>query len=465
MCGEQEVHDVTHKFRGKLHVCRILYLLGKDQSEVCQRLADVNMRLRDCLYLAGTVAAQGCLYPMCPPFEGVTSCNINGTIGTTPQDFSIIGPPLQAVHESVQAPTGLAVDNDLNIYLTYPRNSGATKDNVVIATNFTGEEPWPSSGIQNCSAGQNASTCFINVQNVVLDSQGVMWVVDSGIPYTTPGGMSVSGGSKIMSFNISTKELIRTYPIPDQLLANGMNANDVRINNTVGSGGFAFITDESKYGSILAIDLNTGGVVRRLFNTSVVRADEGYVGSYDGQPVYSWNMTKKSFINTGSDGIALQSGNVYWGVLASRRFYYVPQEIMANFSATDEEVLAAVVYPGQLGSEQAGFTADDKGRLYLTASEQNAIYYVDTLQSQVTQEVNGVAPGGSGLVAPENYVVKTFVRSGLIQHADSAAILDNYMYFCTNQLELSPSRQYMNVDARRGPFRSYRVYVGAGPAV
>ena len=403
--------------------------------------------------LALTAAAQSCP----PVISG------NGSIGVCPQDFSIIGPPLEAVHESEQAPTGLAVDNDLNIYLTYPRNFGYTPNNVVLATSYTGEEPWPSAAIQNCAPGQNASTCFINVQNVVLDSIGQMWAQDSGIPVNATS--AVPYGSKIMSFNLTTKALIRSYPIPEALYFDGMNANDLRINNTLGTAGFAFLTDESTSGSLLAIDLDTGGAVRRLYNTSVVRADDKYVGSYNGEPYYGWNGTKKSFLTTGSDGIALQSGSVYWGVLASRRFYYVPQSIMANFSASDEEVLAAVVFPGQLGSEQAGFTADDKGRLYMTASEQNAIYYVDTLQSQVTEEVNGVPPGGSGLVSAANYVVKTLVRSALIQHADSAAILDGYLYFCTNQLELSPSRQYLNKDNRRGPFKSYRVYIGAGPAV
>lgn len=58
--------------------------------------------------------------------------------------------------------------------------------------------------------------------------------------------MAVSEGSKILAFNISMKALIRRYPIPDELLANGINANDVRINNTVRSGGFAFITNESR---------------------------------------------------------------------------------------------------------------------------------------------------------------------------------------------------------------------------
>ncbi|KAF2237151.1 hypothetical protein EV356DRAFT_496693 [Viridothelium virens] len=415
--------------------------------------------------LTAATAAQDCLFPVCPPYQGA-SCEDNSTVPySSPDSFTIIGPPLQAVHQSVQPPTGLALDNAKNLYLTYPRNTGLTPSQVTIAKSFTDEEPWPNADIQNCTAGQDPSTCFINVQNVVLDSQNVMWAIDSGINYTNPN-MAIPGGAKIMAFNLSTNaSLIRTYTIPTALLANGTNANDVRINNTLGTGGFAFLTDESKGGGILACNLTDGTWTKRLYNTSVVMADPGYVGSYDGQPVYSWNGTTKSFINTGSDGIALQSGNVYWGVLASRRFYYVPQSVMADFSLSDQEVLNAVVFPGQLGSEQAGLTADDKGRLYITGSEQNAIYYVDTLQQYVNETVNGTPPGGSGLVEPDNYVVKTLVRSGLIQHADSAAILDGCLYFCTNQLEYSPSRQYNNTDKRKGPFGSYRLYIGAGPAV
>lgn len=95
---------------------------------------------------------------------------------------------------------------------------------------------------------------------------------------------------------------------------------------------------------------------------------------------------------------------------------------MADFSLSDEEVLAAVQDPGQCATEQAGLTADDKGRVYILASEQNAIYYVDTQQSQVTMTVNGVPPGGEGLVPAERYVVHTLVRSGLIQHGKSRHI-------------------------------------------
>jgi hypothetical protein len=388
----------------------------------------------------------------------------NGTLGICPQDFTIIGPALEPVHESAQAPTGFAVDPSLNIYLTYPRNSGPTPNNVVIATSFTNEAPWPNATIQNCTATQDPSTCFINVQNVVLDSVNQLWIVDSGI---FPGNKSATpGGAKIMSFDLSGAHL-RTYVIPSNLLHDNMNANDVRINNTVGGGkGYAFLTDESSSGSILSINLENGSANRRLFNTSVVKPDPGYVGVYDGRPIYAWNGTTRNSGSIGSDGIALASGNVYWGVLSSRRFYYASQEVLINDSLSDDEVFAAVQDPGQCGTEQAGFSADNNGRVYILASEHNAIFYVDTLQSQVNQTVNGLPPGGpAGVPVPaDNYVVKTLVRSGLIQHADSAAILDGWFYFCTNQLELSPRFQYNNTDNRRGPFRSYRTWIGAGPA-
>jgi hypothetical protein len=158
------------------------------------------------------------------------------------------------------------------------------------------------------------------------------------------------------------------------------------------------------------------------------------------------------------------SGNFYWGVLASRRFYFISQSTLVNPNLTDSQVLAAVQNPGQCASEQAGFTSDDRGRVYIAASEQNAIYYVDTLKSEQNMTVNGNAPGGEGLIPANDYVVKTLVRNAMIQHADSMAVLNGWLWFNTNQLTLGPQYQYMNVDKRRGPFRSFRIWIGRGQA-
>lgn len=101
--------------------------------------------------------------------------------GTYFQDFSVAGPAPQAVHDSQDLPTGLAVDASLNIYLTYPRNSGQTLNNAVRCTKFISEEPWPTAEIQKCTEGQDPLTCFIDIQNVFLDPVGRMWVVDSDV--------------------------------------------------------------------------------------------------------------------------------------------------------------------------------------------------------------------------------------------------------------------------------------------
>jgi hypothetical protein len=229
------------------------------------------------------------------------------THGAYPEDFTVVGESLEAIHDSQKPSTGLAVDINHNLYLTYPRNAGATPSNVVICTSFNDEKPWPNAAIQNCTAGQDPSTCFINVQNVVRDDKGRLWVVDNGIPAgASPTSDAIYGGAKLMSFNETTSEHIRTYPIPKELLAYGMNMNDMKVNTTLGGReGYAFITDASTNSSLVAIDLDTGTGVRRLFNTSVVRADEKYVGSYGGELIYRWNGTQRGHLTTAADGITL----------------------------------------------------------------------------------------------------------------------------------------------------------------
>lgn len=139
-----------------------------------------------------------------PDIDGFRPFGVGFSHGVYPQDFSVVGPPLEAVHESQQAPTGLAVDSKHNIYITYPRNMGPTPNNVVIATGFSTEKPWPNAKIQNCTDGEDYSKCFVNVQNVVLDSIGQLWIVDSGFPANAePGSDALYGGSKIMVCSIT----------------------------------------------------------------------------------------------------------------------------------------------------------------------------------------------------------------------------------------------------------------------
>lgn len=103
-------------------------------------------------------------------------------IGICTSDLDVIGNVPEAIHAGSVPPTGIAVDPEQNIYFTYARNMEKQNYTLTKATSFTEETPWPSEEWQNCADGQNASTCFVNVQNVVLDSVGGWWVIDSGVP-------------------------------------------------------------------------------------------------------------------------------------------------------------------------------------------------------------------------------------------------------------------------------------------
>lgn len=263
-----------------------------------------------CLTLYISVSSAGDDFD--PPPGGFRPFGPGYTNGAYPQDFALIGPPLEAVHDSQKPPTGLAVDSAQKLYLTYPRNAGQTPNNVVVCTSYNEEQPWPNSAMQNCASGQDPSTCFINVQNIVHDDRGRLWVVDSGIPYNaTPTTDAIYGGAKIISFNETTAEPLRTYIIPRDLLSHRMNMNDMRVNTSLGGReGYVFITDASRNSSLLTVDLENGNTLRRLFNTSVVRADEHYVGTYNGKLIYSWNGTRKGHLTTAADGIALGNSSL-----------------------------------------------------------------------------------------------------------------------------------------------------------
>jgi hypothetical protein len=189
-------------------------------------------------------------------------------------------------------------------------------------------------------------------------------------------------GPKIISFNITTGEPIRTYVVPESQFYAKLQLNDLRINNTIGTGGFAFITDDTKYGSITTIDLDTGAVVRHLYNSTFTSPDPNFVTMYNGEVYRNWNGTFASAIGSGSNGIALASGNVYWSVKASYRWYFVSQETIIKEGITNEELAKDIQVPGGMPSETAGYTADDKGRLYITLAAVSFLF-----QSTVTLDV------------------------------------------------------------------------------
>src|SRR5690606_29180132 len=77
----------------------------------------------------------------------------------------------------------------------------------------------------------------------------------------------------------------------------------------------------------------------------------------------------------GSDGIALSADGqrLYYCPLASRRWFSVSVDSLADRSVDDAVVAATVKDEGDKGTASDGLETDDAGRLYLTAYEHNAV--------------------------------------------------------------------------------------------
>ncbi|ESZ97895.1 hypothetical protein SBOR_1771 [Sclerotinia borealis F-4128] len=167
---------------------------------------------------------------------------------------------------------------------------------------------------------------------------------------------------------------------------------------------YAFTTEASAYGSISSINIDTEVTIRHHFDITFTKLDPYFNSMYNGEVIRNRVGTTSSYLNSEINDIALTGGTTYWGGNAS-----IP-------------ITGAVIQnPANFPVEQAGFTVNDGGR--------------------------------------------TLARSGKIQAANTMAILDGWLYLTTNPQELALGRQYNNVDKRQGPFKSYHIWIGRGPAV
>jgi sugar lactone lactonase YvrE len=106
---------------------------------------------------------------------------------------------------------------------------------------------------------------------------------------------------------------------------------------------------------------------------------------------------------------------------------------------TDRQVAATVIDHGEKGASD-GLESDDKGRIYATSYEQNAILRL-------------LPEGG----------LETIVRDPRVLWPDTMSVARNgYLYFIANQLHRQ-ARFNRGIDRRQKPYVLFRVRLDAGP--
>ncbi|GAA4574593.1 L-dopachrome tautomerase-related protein [Micromonospora coerulea] len=341
-------------------------------------------------------------------------------------------------------PTGVTVSHTGRIFVNFPL-WGDEVPATVVELRDGQEVPFPDQRWNSPSSDDDAKA-FVSVQSVVVDPADRLWVVDTGSPMVRP---TKPGGPKLVRVDLDTDTVAQVITFPTDVALPTTYLNDVRFDLRRGDAGVAYITDSAHSGpnGIIVVDLATGASWRRLHDHPSTKAEPlaAFRPVVEGRPFLERPpQGSPKPPATGSDGIAISAdgSRLYYCPLASRRWYSVATDALADPSLSEERVWATVVDEGDKGGGSDGLETDDAGRFYLTSYEHNAV-----LRRR---------PDGA---------FETLVHDPRLLWPDTLSVAsDGHLYVTANQLHRQPRHQG-GQDLRRKPYALFRTPIDAGPVL
>ncbi|MFC8616140.1 L-dopachrome tautomerase-related protein [Micromonospora purpureochromogenes] len=352
---------------------------------------------------------------------------------------------LELVHSFTgPMPTGVSVSHTGRVFVNFPK-WGDEVPATVVELRDGAEVPFPDQR-WNSPSGDDDATGFVSVQSVVVDPADRLWVLDTGSPMFRP---TAPGGPKLVRVDLVTDSVGQVITFPTDVALPTTYLNDVRFDLRRGEAGTAYITDSSHSGpnGIIVVDLASGASWRRLHDHPSTKAEPlaTFRPVVEGRPLLERPADgPPKPVAMGSDGIAIShdGARLYYCPLASRHWYSVSTDALADPAVDDGLVAASVTHEGDKGGGSDGLESDDAGRLYLTSYEHNAV-----LRRRADGEY------------------ETLVHDPRLLWPDTMSVAtDGYLYVTANQLHRQPTYQ-RGQDLRRKPYALFRTRIDAGPVL
>ena len=253
--------------------------------------------------------------------------------------------------------TGVAVSEEGRIFVNYPRWSHQATISVaeVISTDST--RPYPDNELNRWNPDLKPEDHFICIQSVYIDRKNYLWILDPANPLFQ--GV-VSGGAKLVKIDLQNDQIVKKILFDNQIAPKGSYLNDVRVDT---DRNYAYITDSGE-GAIVVVNLTTGEARRLLDDHSSTKAED-ITFTVEGQQLN---------IKVHSDGLALdpQHQFLYYQALTGRSLYRIDTEYLRDSFISDTQIGEKVEFVIESGVSDA-IEFDQKGNLYLTSLEYNAI--------------------------------------------------------------------------------------------
>lgn len=282
------------------------------------------------------------------------------------------GLELALAADAPSTPTGLAISRSGRVFVMMPRFTAQVPITVGEVMPDGTVTPYPDAQANRPDPGRPQASLF-HVPNGVFDRDDTLWLLDAGLPEGK--GAPVPGGAKLVQVDLGQNRVLRVVPL-DSGITPTSSLNDLRVGSRDGRP-VAYITDQGQgeEGAILAVDLQSGLVMRRLDGHASTKSQKGIVKFVEDRPVM---QTKgdgpPQHPKGGANGIALSPDGtrLYYAPLMGRRLYAVETAGLLDPKASDAAVAATVQDLGEKGMT-GGLTTDSQDRIYLSLQEHNAV--------------------------------------------------------------------------------------------
>lgn len=271
-----------------------------------------------------------------------------------------------------QEVTGVAAAQDGRIFVNFPRWNADVPVSVAEVRPNGSIVPYPNAewnSWRNAAAMQvDPRTHFVNVQSVVADTRGSLWVLDPGAPNAEK---VLPGAAKLVKIDLATNQVVRTYPFDETVAPADSYLNDVRFSP---DGRHAFMTDSGR-GALVVLDLDSGVATRVLDKHPTTMMDPSVQVTVDGKPLRRPDGRQPMFH---ADGIELSADGQYliWQALTGKTVYRVPIAQLTRPDATSDLIARSVERVAE-NRVADGYLRLRDGRLLITAPEANAVRVMD----------------------------------------------------------------------------------------
>ncbi|ATI80016.1 L-dopachrome tautomerase-related protein [Sphingobium yanoikuyae] len=170
----------------------------------------------------------------------------------------------------------VAVSHD-RIFVAGPRWTGSRGPQLAIIANGVKPRPFPDTAWNSWRPGADNGAAFININAIHMDSEGNLWIVDTGSPEF--GGDPLPRGAKLVRIDLKADKVDRVIQLGPDLALPGSYVDDIRFN-----GDHAYLTDAGRPG-IIVLDVATGMGRRVLEDHPAATARDGRPIVLSGQPV------------------------------------------------------------------------------------------------------------------------------------------------------------------------------------